>query len=779
MSSSNSSGFTSGQGTSQGSSSGQSSSNSYIPQQEPQMQFLDQFGNMAGQLGSQQYGWAQDQFANNSDLTEQNINGYLENTDMSSQAAQRDFANYNDIFNPAMNSLTDEYQAFQNPENVQRLQGAYESTAAQSDDAQRKNAEKELQSYGVNPSDPRYASTVQASRTAEAAHTAAAGTAASQYAQQYGDQLRGQALQEANMLPGQMATEQNVGMQGITGSENAALSNTSAGALTLGTTPGYLNTGVANNKFQPLGTSSSSTNSSTNSSQNTSQGANSSNSVGAAGGGSSSPKSNQPQQQPQQGQQGTANSNGGKGNQGNPASGSSGAQSSYPPPNAGVINTDPNGGGSNPTYGQPPDGVGPQDPGTGDVGQGGYTPPAVTDPGNEADWGGWSAPDAGGGGDSGGFAQGGAIPDDQDDDGGGLVPQSMSPSGGQDTDDVPAMIPETGGQARLNADEFVIPKDVVQWMGHKFFQDLIMKSRKARMGAPAHPTMQGGVEHHNMGGMTGNNGVDPNIGNSQGFGFGRVSAYDQTPKGFAGGAPDVGGKSFGAPQQPAWGGMMISGPRPGYPSAPAPTPAPAPPPVSQAADVPLRSQPDAGIPDAGSAGSPGDVPLRSQPDATMRRGGPPGPGGGGWQSYGATDPSRAPTMRNYKSGTAQSTFQPRGRYFQPRAPFQGMPDASWTNVPRNPTSSAGSSGGSGAAPAAPAPQTASPPPPPPQQPGAAAQGIPVGIQSGTPGKIANGPVTFGAGLPGLAGAGHMTDNRPMTAYRPDGNVYATGHRAGA
>jgi hypothetical protein len=54
---------------------------------------------------------------------------------------------------------------------------------------------------------------------------------------------------------------------------------------------------------------------------------------------------------------------------------------------------------------------------------------------------------------------------------GGFVSRSLSPSGGIRTDDV---------QARLNAGEFVIPKDVAAWKGLEFFYKLIAQSRKFR-----------------------------------------------------------------------------------------------------------------------------------------------------------------------------------------------------------------------------------------------------------------------------------------------------------
>lgn len=72
-----------------------------------------------------------------------------------------------------------------------------------------------------------------------------------------------------------------------------------------------------------------------------------------------------------------------------------------------------------------------------------------------------------------GFADGGAVPD------GEVIPSEpqrhvtpdMSPSAGEETDDVPA---------RLNVGEFVIPEDAVSWYGEKHMYGLIDKAKKER-----------------------------------------------------------------------------------------------------------------------------------------------------------------------------------------------------------------------------------------------------------------------------------------------------------
>jgi hypothetical protein len=66
---------------------------------------------------------------------------------------------------------------------------------------------------------------------------------------------------------------------------------------------------------------------------------------------------------------------------------------------------------------------------------------------------------------------------------GGVSP-ALSPSGGQQVDDVQAQGPQ--GPINLNSGEFVIPRDVAMWKGQEFFQNLISQSRQKRVTAPAH-----------------------------------------------------------------------------------------------------------------------------------------------------------------------------------------------------------------------------------------------------------------------------------------------------
>ena len=73
----------------------------------------------------------------------------------------------------------------------------------------------------------------------------------------------------------------------------------------------------------------------------------------------------------------------------------------------------------------------------------------------------------------------GAIPDPNATEG-GAVPAEASPSGGAIPDDI---------NAKINAGEFVMPKDVTSWYGEEKMQKMIDKAREAKAKATAKPAM--------------------------------------------------------------------------------------------------------------------------------------------------------------------------------------------------------------------------------------------------------------------------------------------------
>jgi hypothetical protein len=89
--------------------------------------------------------------------------------------------------------------------------------------------------------------------------------------------------------------------------------------------------------------------------------------------------------------------------------------------------------------------------------------------------------------------EGGAIPEPTQmfANGGGPIPVEASPSGGAIPDDIDGEIAASDGgppmPAKLNAGEFVFPKDVMAWNGEQWAQKEILKARKAMAGGEQRP----------------------------------------------------------------------------------------------------------------------------------------------------------------------------------------------------------------------------------------------------------------------------------------------------
>lgn len=467
--------------------------------------FLQQLAEFSQGLASQTYNWAADTFAKNSQLTDQNVQSFLDTSAKSLAQATNDTSRYQNIFQPEENQLVQDANSYASDARIKSNMGSAESTTEQDMEAGRQNSLRDLQAYGIDPSSGRYAELDQAERAKQAAAAAGAGQQSRLATEATGRALRSEAIQVGERYPGQITNELNTAMQGVSGAENAALGNANTGANMFGAAAPFIKFPSATNTTQSTGAQ---------------QSKSASNSGGS--GGSGGAKASPPMQfQPFSGGAGAGNRSGsgsngmtgaepgfygwqpGQGPQDTGGQDNGWMTDSNTDPFANMDNTggnqDPNIANNDQTYNPDPNNMG-IDTGTTDAGwsdpTGGNQDPGYGfDPtgGSQSPSGGsdtysqdssWSDPGYSGG-TSAGYVAGGDVHGSVRNvgtinaKGGGQVPTSASPSGGQRTDDV---------RAHLNAHEFVIPKDVAQWKGQEFFQKLIMQSRKSRMGAPAKPT---------------------------------------------------------------------------------------------------------------------------------------------------------------------------------------------------------------------------------------------------------------------------------------------------
>ena len=489
--------------------------------QTSQSNLEEQIAAAAQALSAQQYTWAQQQYANTSNLTDANINNYLTNASMATGLAANNIDRYENIFQPQENTLAQEAGTYSSAPRTAFNMGAAESATGQALNQGRINAEDTLQSFGIDPSAGRYQELERAQQAGAAAAKAGAGQEAKLATATTGRQLLQSSIAVGQQYPGQTVNALNSAYQGIAGAENSGLSNVNTGVAAQGPAATSLNTAMQL-KYPSIGNTSGSQSqsSSTGTSNSSSYGQHTGNTTGNTTG--TAPGTNQPLLSG-----GGGGGNGGTSNTGNGSGGGGSGSGTGANTGAGstgnVFNTgtgaipDPRisgSGGNAATTGNTSTGdsttgtmssTGNSDssglPTSGssgtdvfNTGTSGISNSDITGTGSGAA----SAGNSGGGypiditsyntaagaaaaaGNNGGsygggfYAKGGVIPAPTT---GGQVPFQASPSMGQQTDDVPA---------NLNAGEFVIPRDVAAWKGHEFFQKLIAQSRKARVTAPAH-----------------------------------------------------------------------------------------------------------------------------------------------------------------------------------------------------------------------------------------------------------------------------------------------------
>lgn len=495
--------------------SGSSSASSSGAQQTPQSEFSTEVSKAALAVGSYIINWAIIQYANTSALTDQLINNFLAASQQGMDLAAIQLNQYMNTYVPEMNQLANEAATYSSPSRTAYNMGAAGAQAGYAGAAGNQNTLQTLRSYGVDPSSGMYGDILAAQNTATGASEAGAENQAQVNTEATGRTLLQDSIQAGEQMPGDVVNALNSAYQGVAGAENSLLSNANTGATMLNTAAPFYQ--AATNIKLP-GTQSSSVGSSGSISGGQSSNNGNSNSPGTGGGkmgGAGGTYGGTPGYL-------TGNTPGGNIGNVSPATTSVGPDTATggagAPPGLGDLGNPYDSSGGNSTgdtnltnpdnygdMGNPFDSSGGDSTGfgQGSSGDSTFSPPSSPgsspsdqynpwsqDSGNPYDSSGGNSSGGGdsSGGDNGGgmtnnagdyssmggygMARGGSVPGGQRGvlpTTGGHVPRQLSPSGGRNTDDIPA---------RLNAGEFVIPKDIAAWKGQEFFQKLIMDSRK-------------------------------------------------------------------------------------------------------------------------------------------------------------------------------------------------------------------------------------------------------------------------------------------------------------
>lgn len=195
------------------------------------------------QLGTDQLNWAKQTYAENKGLVQGVVNSMLQAQNLSNDAAGKDRQRYEQQYQPLEDQLVQDAQSYASPERKNLEMGRAGATVAQTFDAARQNAQRQLEDFGINPGSTRYAALDLGARTQQAAATAGAQNQASQLVDATGRALRSEAINVGRGYPGQVAGTYSTALQAGSGAVNSTLATTASGANTMGTAPQYIGLG--------------------------------------------------------------------------------------------------------------------------------------------------------------------------------------------------------------------------------------------------------------------------------------------------------------------------------------------------------------------------------------------------------------------------------------------------------------------------------------------------------------------------------------------------------
>src|SRR5262245_58423601 len=177
-------------------------------------------------LSREQMAWAKERYNLDRDLADVLIQDMRDRSFLQDLWSAEDRQHYEEQFRPLERQMVEEAKAYDTPQRRQAEADAAMASVANQANLARKSAARNLESFGVNPSDTRYAALDIGSRTQQAAAMAGAGNQAMQNVENVGRALKGEAV---NLGRGFQINP-------LSASQAALAGNTAAGNLNLGTT---------------------------------------------------------------------------------------------------------------------------------------------------------------------------------------------------------------------------------------------------------------------------------------------------------------------------------------------------------------------------------------------------------------------------------------------------------------------------------------------------------------------------------------------------------------
>lgn len=198
---------------------------------------------MSYQIAQDQLAWAQQVYEENKVFLDPIMESYQQTLDFTNATAEADRARYEELYQPLEDQLIAEAASYASPERLELEMGRAQAGVAQQYEASRQAAEQQLESYGLNPADTRYAALDIGTRTDQAAAMAQSGEQAYQQTQAKADALRSEALNIGKGYPGMISSSYNTALQAGQQAVGGTNQTTSTASNALTAPSAYMQTG--------------------------------------------------------------------------------------------------------------------------------------------------------------------------------------------------------------------------------------------------------------------------------------------------------------------------------------------------------------------------------------------------------------------------------------------------------------------------------------------------------------------------------------------------------
>ena len=198
-------------------------------------------------VSREQLAWAREQYADAKPYTQRFMSVAADSAENNAATAKKDRARYEAIYQPIEEQQAEKAQNWDSPERKALMRGRAAATVGQSFDAADAAATRQLQGFGVNPSDLRMGAINRGSKLMRAAAQAGAENNSDVTVDREANALRSEAINVGRGYPGQVATQYGTSNQSGTAGVGANNQTTGTFMPALGNSIGW--SGLSNQSY--------------------------------------------------------------------------------------------------------------------------------------------------------------------------------------------------------------------------------------------------------------------------------------------------------------------------------------------------------------------------------------------------------------------------------------------------------------------------------------------------------------------------------------------------